>query len=1535
MASYKSGTDSSGKPEDLGMSRRRGYMAPTIRSESRERGNVDLYGPFEPKRVPKTVDRSRQTSLPRLKKQEPLPSTMVQEPRSKTGLGFGAATTTVTITGGTQSEAKVKSSRNLLRRKASSVSKQLPKAESPPLPITEESGGLSPAQWLSSDRPPRARLQNDLNNNHDMMLSNSLLQRAVSPQIIPELDRYRVHPEPDKWYSSKTPAVPKLATHYLPVAKPPSPSYPGATHYGAPSGNPNRHSGYSGSGYSASPSTRYSESPGPGAYSRNTTPTSMSSQSSGIMAPFKPSMPRLKQNSSPVITRSHISRVRAGSINSEAELKTSDNQGLPALVEILTSSSPNSTEKGYGKSKEKKKGLSPTPPTPPPRGSSQKFKKERQLEESPTKPARISTESSMMSTSISSAKSIIVAQSISQSRSIHPVRPSREGTPNLEKETINVIQSNLTGINFSQNKRQSGLPRGTSPILSPEFQKSSKCQPSPSPIQLSYLEGIPASAGLGIIPDIRPPYEEHPTYRTPGTRTPSPSVSNPKSRFGFFGRRNRTAPEVPTIITMERTSRKGPAAGTGHEGYGKYAARGRSTSTGVAGRVRERSTSGAHSSEESVASQTHDPFFLERMSPVVIAGGGEIIENRNTSLDSNTLGSNSGKPFSRPTSESKSSSKTSLSQGPNRTTLWPSALSRENMRTSLAPKRRPPPDSSDEAMSRPTLALRRSMQRLNSFTSTANPPKPILIPDMGTSLSLGSLESSIISEESQMERFADINRGRKGHLTQSRKFEKRPKSPRKWNFFHRSQPADKSKDQEKIEALTVTVGRPPVKAVPHYALLDSSDENLGTDEINLQDILRDAEVVDLSNYDLDALQFGAYKENLRRIEDLNAVMTTGVFLPERSPIIFSSPEPTQTPEMHEAEFQSHKDMTSPKTNMSSEVTKPAEDTTTLLPTAPAPSRPSRLAQVGRIPKVISARPETTSPKSFSRPFTCLSAIHAPQRIVMPDKELFALSPSPPRPSIPEPRQAEIISNILYTSPKGGSETASTSHEDFLSFSPRKNSEATTTTISTSSGLSLLTTAVIPEPGATLAEDEVWDEYNDLMGEKESPSATSSHGDQFRYESCETKSVPLSTLQELQSPALSRETSSIQQRLAPANPMRRSMLTSSSVFSVDMSQKIRESAAEKSPTTPMSFGDFFSGYGDRNNAANKQSKPQRSSQESRNSRTSSKHGCTTSELVPISEQEDNSPASQVNLRIGSMTVSKWLTFGHVLFSPAREEMMQMDGTTKAHSILVIDGLGNDDWSFYASETYPFATFYNLSPTRPLSSSQRLSDGPTIPPNHRQVQYTSPLNKFPFPSSTFHIVVFRFPTAMSTASYANIISESKRVLKPGGYLELAVLDLDMLNMGTQARRAVRKLKIQMQTIDPATDLSSASDTVLKLVGKRGFRDVKSCNVGVPVASPIRAKAEPSTKEVSLASMLQDESSASDEGITKMVARVGRWWYTRCYESRIHNLESLASDVIPSFFHDSAVLQECETWNSSFKLVVAYAQKPIQGRRRTNSI
>jgi hypothetical protein len=246
-------------------------------------------------------------------------------------------------------------------------------------------------------------------------------------------------------------------------------------------------------------------------------------------------------------------------------------------------------------------------------------------------------------------------------------------------------------------------------------------------------------------------------------------------------------------------------------------------------------------------------------------------------------------------------------------------------------------------------------------------------------------------------------------------------------------------------------------------------------------------------------------------------------------------------------------------------------------------------------------------------------------------------------------------------------------------SPRKNSEATT---SSSSGATSFagTTAIIPEPGAALEEDEVWDEYDDLIGSEplEAPgSATSPHGVPFLYEGFGSRSVVEVGEEHAESP------------VAAAKVPPRLELTSSSVYSLDLSANIKNALGRlPTPTTPSSFTEFFASYGDRNNSVITESgdtKHLSSSHSHRDSGSPSAHSkpgspgensrrSTDSGLVNVAKQANESPTAQVNLRVGSMTVSKWLTFGHVLFSPARERML-FSKEPKHHSILVIDGLGN--------------------------------------------------------------------------------------------------------------------------------------------------------------------------------------------------------------------------------------------------------------------
>ncbi|TVY41465.1 hypothetical protein LOCC1_G005142 [Lachnellula occidentalis] len=1544
MASYKAAFDPPTRPGEPGRSRRMGtnMQGEPPRMEYREADIAHMPGHIESHRGQSPMQRTQQTTLPRPSIREPSPVlTTGQDHRSKGfggSFGFGKSIDKPSAGPGIR-ELKGKSSRNVLRRKPSSIATQSGGSR----PTIERSKTASPmkmSQHSGERRPTMEASQKSAEAYNEIFTRPGARTLAVkeNPRIIPELDRYRTRPEHTVASKVRSNAeVPhKLATQDLP---PPTPLLSGTPLYSGCSSS-HRYSGYSGSGYSASPSTRFSESPGPGAYSRDTTPTSMSSQSPGIIVPLKTNTPRLRQGSPATSSRPPLSRRRAGSTPNEVEEPPLDSQGLPSLRESINSSSSNSTVKTENKSKEKeknrkKKRLSPPPPSPPPRKSSHKFK-QTALEQhnSPSKPSRAPAKPIMTSPPDSSpVQRTVSAQS--GAKNTPPLRPSRDGAPDLRSQlgdSLAIIQSNLLGISLSPERRQSGILRSATtsplqmqPVLRPlQGSRLPSRNPSPSPVQLSQREATPAPAGLGIIPDLRP---QHAPSSSVGiaSRTPSPSVNNSKPRFGLFGRRAKTTPEVATSDTIkDKALRKGPAAGTGHEGYGRYGARGRSSSAGATGMSRDRSLSRGSSSRDSAA---HDPFFLERMSPVVIAGGGEIIENRNASSELSRTESNTSLVLDGPSMGSRDSSKSNLSNEVSRTTLWPSALPREAPTSTPAitiRKGRQPSDSSDDGMHNSSLAFRRSTQRLNHSTGALHLPPPINIPSRGVSPAMSSMDASILSEESQME--MKVGTGRKDQPKKSKKLEKPVKSPRKWNFFHRSQPTSKSKDEP---AVSVTIGKPPAKTVPHYAMLDSSDEQQDPDAVDLDDILRDANDTELSNMELDALQFGNYKANIERIENLQSAIPssqqelspTTRLEPTNAAPFFSSPEPIQvTPYIPPTEL-----------HLSQEV---------------APTRPSRLPQVGRIPKVVSARPKATSPKSFSRPFARLSTSQPLYQPPILDKQSVALGQSPPKSPVPDTISQTTVRQDVDKDPSArqnsidfkSDATAAASHQDFLVFSPRKNSEATTS--SSSGGHSYAgTTAVIPETDAELAEDEVWDEYDDLIENdvtvKRPSSATSSHTGPFEYEGYETRQMRKSKMKARESPTLAPPPEFNE---PITEESRHSHLTTSSNHSADMSSRMKDAfKVVPSPSTPISFSDFFAEYGHRNNSVNGDlaPKPRRPSQSrSRKSSCSSNNSCSLSKR-PISEQEDISPLSQVNLRVGSMTVSKWLTFGHVLFSPAREEIMQVDGPSKRHSVLVLDGLGNDDWSFYAAETYPSSTFYNLSPTRPPSPSQRTSTStsfPLTPPNHRQIEYTSPLHKFPFPSSTFTVVVFRFPSGMSEAAYRNIIAESKRVLKPGGYLEMAILDLDMMNMGNRARRAVRGLKVKIQALDPGMSLGSASDTVLRIVGKRGFGEIKSCNVGVPVASTVPSdKRNEKKDERSLADMMKDDSDAGDEGITKMVAKVGRWWYTRCYEMGVLP----DADVSKSLFNDGPLLSECETWNSSFKLVVAYAQKPALGRKRTSSV
>lgn len=133
-------------------------------------------------------------------------------------------------------------------------------------------------------------------------------------------------------------------------------------------------------------------------------------------------------------------------------------------------------------------------------------------------------------------------------------------------------------------------------------------------------------------------------------------------------------------------------------------------------------------------------------------------------------------------------------------------------------------------------------------------------------------------------------------------------------------------------------------------------------------------------------------------------------------------------------------------------------------------------------------------------------------------------------------------------------------------------------------------------------------------------------------------------------------------------------------------------------------------------------------------------------------------------------------------------------------------------------------------------------------------------------------------------------------------MSTIDMDLVNMGSRARKAVKNLKTRLHQADGRLSLWNQGDAFLKLLGRRGFEGIQRCVVALPAAGRVsrsqdsassRAESPAQTRKVhivddemegpGLADLLRgkNEDGQLDEQITKTVARVGRWWYSTCYE------------------------------------------------------
>ncbi|EDN08122.1 predicted protein [Histoplasma mississippiense (nom. inval.)] len=1271
----------------------------------------------------------------------------------------------------------------------------------------------------------------------------------------------------------------------------------------------------------SSPSTRYSESPGPWS-SRTSTPTSMSSYSPGIIHPTKIGS-RLRQPS-PALSRSPLPRQSTAPVPSTIPL-TSTKDGTPPYPRTPRKAqthppiTANKTEKDERQHGDKKKA-SQTPRGPPPRKPATKFKPPKPKEDDSTQMSSKNSEIRKEKQSIEpdQRKAENACRLPAPTSTFPPPRPSREGTSDLELKPSPVIQSNMASLKHSGHKSQASsesahdkFHRNFTINSSTESFQSKGSDRIHNRYAFPYPAGNQSSKIATVTKDSLP--RANTVLRKGPKETKEPLEISGIRRFGIFSSKGKSDTDIVGPGWKDKPSRRGPAAGTGHEGYQR---------------------------KGSFASQTEsdlDDFLLDRLEPVIINGrgvnGAELSRTQSAESASGvsvTSISNSypGPQYSKATGDSSESLILGTGCSSQPTETFDSLLHRIHQ------------NEEDQS-----LANRRSFRRSQVFESTEKITVPL---SANTELlkSRSSIDSGNTSQTSFSQSSVSITMNDHVH---DPKHYKKPEKKSKWNFFQRShQNSRKRSLPEPSPSVEVPVSiskLPASRQVAHYALL----ENEFIDSESLRDIFQGIEESPTKEEEVDETEEVLLGLGLKREHGHS------VLLP--SPPLLGGYDFAKLP-------------SSPKVFFNKNIFDDNE-TSDSPPKADVREqrRPNRLASVGRIPLVVSSRDtERNQPiPSFSRPFS---------KADMPSLTSTANSQpvqfyNPGRPPVGSQTEAlpshEFYLECAISDPSthnipGNNRSYAQKNHEFLAF-PRRKSIASGS--SSSEGCRSLTavTAVAPQPGSKLNEDEIWNEYDDFIDTVLSPSAVPKEiRSDFSQQRFKMATRAGRALQREQG-GINNDVRSVpipSEDLAPHRSMSSPRSSSSSVR-LRRSMIISALHLSMSESPSMSSINRSGGFSNSNTAELLNQggtlSAQRPDLESDTIREASLPTTKNSEadrrrntiLLDRAERDRNGAVEQINLRSSSLMTSRWLSFGRVLFSPAHNHLQGQD----QGRVLVIDGLGNDDWSFYCALTYSTATVYSLG----FSGPSTISSNPAAwrpPSNHRTIHHANIENPFPFPKGFFTAAVIRFPATCSESGLRATISECKRVLRPGAYLELNVMDLDMVNMGNRTRKAVRMLKERIFAADPSTSLKPASDNIQKLLGKRGFENLNRCIVGVPVAGTLWSSSNisssnqsvtplhPQTNQggskqkrppsddpsVSLGDLLSNSthSESNDESIAKMVAKVARWWYTRCYEAAI--LPDGNPDY--SIWADRRVLRECQRRATGFRLLIAYAQKPSEPRR-----
>ena len=962
---------------------------------------------------------------------------------------------------------------------------------------------------------------------------------------------------------------------------------------------------------------------------------------------------------------------------------------------------------------------------------------------------------------------------------------------------------------------------------------------------------------------------------------PPPSSTKPSIiKPGFFSRGRTKSEEKAPEKVPEKVVRRGPTAGTGYEGYGAFgkASRGRNGSTGVVHvrsgsqtSVMSRSRSGSRPGSR--GSMEMDDYFMDRLKPVVIMGG-EVVENYNRPVDMVRSGSSPAAMETTPDRRlgaeinRSGSSLGVFSRGPS-----PAPVSPKSERETVAHRRA-------------NAVVGRAMTPIPAPINTAVTkllPAPSPVPSTISSVSSSRKQSLEASETSAT-----------------------PKPRSRWNIFAKSHTKVAAAAQVVPAMDSVT----PVPLVPrsvirrnipaHYALLDGDEQREAQELVERMYELRQKRMAAPAaepSPSSSSPSIGNYAHTLRKQQNSIAFPDKSILLP-----LYRKGKLTKPDKKARARADN---IQRPAT------VEPVSSKADLPPPPPVPAAATTPPTTGRVGAHVFDADTMPSPEEFQINWNSygLTPTDAPSGLER-SKDFLEYDP------------LDIRGRKAARSASLGEETPIfLTESDWLS---RKGSMPRTPV----------------EPLAVVVQEE--EEQEEFFSELEglyglrTPAAayfpvlkrtdtvrstTSSLGSPFQYSDlCSPIQSVLSSSEE-KSPEATQQEEEDEEPCTPDSPTLPAFfppkkvpddiphLTMLDVLGPD--QPLPYAPGTQNPTsspgTPFSMNSFIRYYGAESDSprelpTHQLPTHQLDSPKLGHKSTDSTGSTSTTKSAIVVDDE-------MKIRPWALLASRWLSFDRVLVSPSHQQLQAGSG----ERVLVVDGLGTDDWSFYCALSYPSAKVYNLSqaPHFPTTAGPPASPSVPRPKNHKQVRYPSFASSFPFPKAFFNVICFRFLPSSSDAHWPFILSECKRVLQPGGYLEVTLLDAELINAGPRAKRAVSLVKAIMQRENGgAHPVRPASEKVLRILAKRGFEGISKCFVGLPAVGAVEK---------------------DPEAIEEVVGKVGRWWYSRCYEGVI---TAGGEEMGRSMWADRGLLRECKRRQTSFRMMVCCARKPV-GRRESAEV